>query len=382
MKPFCKRLLLLFPLLAIGSAFSDESSAFSAVVSYQFRDTIDSGDIPSEIFSPLAGFQYLQSVVDFGSATSDTQSELISFQYQQVALHNVSLRSSSQSQAAAVSFAVPTDLGVSFYLKFKQRLTDRVWKLIRIIMGDGKPKGFEELINPTDPEGYYVVETGSDRFMQFPLAKSLGTTPYTAAVSAVLDHTMPFGNRANGVVTAFTGDNGTEENGRSVWSTVNDKESGDVLYGFAKNKEHSPFSFSINYTGGAEGATFLFYDGHTGYDYLANEQTKVYAAAEGMAEQGDFGGSTGLDVRINHANGYTTYYVELGSNTIGSAPRHVDAGEDIGTVGKKHHLHLTVKIGSLRVDPYGWKGRGPDPLGVNGINNKCLWIECDDSANQ
>ena len=206
----------------------------------------------------------------------------------------------------------------------------------------------------------------------FPLA---GDTPYTAPISAVFDHSVSTGfNCPDGVVTAYTNERGESQHGVSDWSTENYCDDEQDLYGFAQNGT-VPFSINGQYDSpdpyGDD--VFLFYDGHTGYDYPADEGTYVYSAAAGYAvPHGDDGDA----VKITHPSGYDTYYLHLDSISIGNG-QSVLKGAHIGDV-ELNHLHFTVKKSDgTRVDPYGWKGEyGEDPLQIDGNDNLCLWDSC------
>jgi len=207
--------------------------------------------------------------------------------------------------------------------------------------------------------------------LAFPLAND---TPYTATISAVVDHSVSTGfNCPDNVVTAYTGERGELQYGKSNWSTPTTGSSclGQTLWGFAQNGL-APFSVNGQYNSPDLNGNdlFLFYDGHTGYDYRSAEGTTVYAAAAGSAIPYSDG------VKITHPSGYDTYYLHLSSISIGLG-QSVLKGAPIGTMGTKD-LHFTVKKGTQRIDPYGWKGEpGADPLQIDGKDNVCFWENCE-----
>jgi hypothetical protein len=211
---------------------------------------------------------------------------------------------------------------------------------------------------------------GEGPFLGFPLE---GLTPYTATISAVMDHHNDNGfNCADNVVTAYTGEQGSNTYDASSWSTTaTGSGCSGSLYGWAKAS--GTFSLGGQYDTSAnnEYGEYLFYDGHTGYDYPRNNGTSANAAA-GIAY---YEGSNN-DVKIDHGNGYYTYYLHLQSRTITTDGQSVSKGEEIGTTGSGH-LHFTVKKGTIRVDPYGWTGTPTeDPLQIDGHDNTCLWDAC------
>ncbi|MHB8710055.1 MAG: DNRLRE domain-containing protein [Minisyncoccota bacterium] len=217
--------------------------------------------------------------------------------------------------------------------------------------------------------------------------------PYTAPISAVLDHQVtPAGtgfNCADGVVVAYTGEIGKAPYGKSQ-GTVDPIPScpNELLYGF-KNSTGTAFSINGQYSStdlnGVDPNLFLFYDGHTGYDYPVPYGTPVYAAADGTATC-DSSSNVGLGIKITHLSGYDTYYLHLSSRVaIPSCQGNqgVTKGMLIGYTGNANHLHFTVKKRGVgqnpdqRVDPYGWKGEwNTDPLKVDGKDNVCLWETC------
>jgi len=271
--------------------------------------------------------------------------------------------------ARALGFSFPTIPGVRYLVESADTVTASVWTPLQTFNGDGSLASFVEDINPS-ARRFYRVQRLEISFLSFPLAKSLDVSAYTASMSAVLDHSMSAaGNDSNGVVVAYTGEVGRAAFGQSIWHKENQ-------YGFRQDENGTLFSICGQYSGDpTEGRAFLFYDGHTGYDYPTVDGTAVYAAADGMAEQDNFGGGA-HDVKITHGNGYSTFYLHLESNEIGPTARKVCRDELIGRVGSGH-LHFTVKKGRQRVDPYGWSGvAGDDPLRVDGQDNVCLWLEC------
>lgn len=208
------------------------------------------------------------------------------------------------------------------------------------------------------------------KFMDFPLHN--GQTPYTATINAIVDHSLSSGpNCPDYIVVAYTGERGDDQYGLSAFSTPNYCSSPDPLQGYA-NSSGTAFSLhgQYNQTSGNEYGRYLFYDGHTGYDYPATNGTAVYPVAAGTAYI-----YSGLDVKVVHPNGYTTYYLHLSSENIYDG-QPVTTSTLIGGVGQGH-LHLTVMKDTQRADPYGWEGPvGQDPLKVDGADNVCLWNAC------
>ena len=84
-------------------------------------------------------------------------------------------------------------------------------------------------------------------------------------------------------------------------------------------------------------------------------------------------------VRIDHRNGYSTIYLHLSKIKVKKGDE-VTGGQTVigisGYVGAKGnpHLHFEVRLneGSIPVDPYGWRGEGPDPY--TRATNVNLWL--------
>ena len=223
-------------------------------------------------------------------------------------------------------------------------------------------------VTPAEDEGPRENPTG---FLTFPL-KSTGTDQYSAAITAVLDHSLPVGNCTDGMITTYDNIVALPKFGESSWS-VPSTCGGEQLRGYKFEKTTLAIT-RLNYIG----YDTLFYDGHTGYDYRVSDETPVYPAADGIAYSYSATEDDPFDVMIVHEEGYTTFYIHLISREpwITEAGIRVTTDIMIGRTGK-NHLHLTVKKGNQRVDPYGWLGPvGKDPLKVDGKDNTCLWREC------
>ncbi len=207
-------------------------------------------------------------------------------------------------------------------------------------------------------------------FLRFPL---LGYSPYTAPIASVFDHSMSTGgNCADNVITTYTGEQGWLGYGQSPWSVDNGCG---ILHGY-KQGNGQPFSVNGQYWQSAPTDTvYLFYDGHTGYDYPVPIGTNVYATADGVVNI--VPGDQYHTLSIGHANGYETYYLHC-SNLIAAQGQFVHQGDLIALSGRQGtlspHLHVTIKKNGQRVDPYGWAGLpNADPLRVDNADNISLW---------
>lgn len=232
-------------------------------------------------------------------------------------------------------------------------------------------------------------------FLSFPLKGSRpgvdeGLTPYTATINSVFDHSQlsPY-DASDNVVTAYTGDKGKfvkKDPVQDCKSKVLSKN-----YGF-KNEDGGSFNINDHYSGGGDTcptdtkcdptcSTFLFYDGHPGYDYRASggincpskdTGTEVYAVADGYIHYPNKipGLSNAekyrtLELDPDGMPEYKIYYLHLSThpnekNEIISEGVHVNRGEMIGRTGcgggVPPHLHFEVQKNGIPVDPYGWEG--------------------------
>ncbi len=206
--------------------------------------------------------------------------------------------------------------------------------------------------------------------LDFPLKRS-GDGPYTTSISSVFDHvsSMSEFNCRDEWVVAYTGEVGHSNNGESpIFSTPATGASchGDILRGY-KNGASTKFNLHGQYSDSPsnEDGYYLFYDGHTGYDFPAPNGTGVYSVATGNVIS-----SSGDEIVIDHGNGYESYYLHLSLRSVGSGTR-VSVGTKIGEVGDEH-LHYTLKLYGMRVDPYGWEGSFDDPSRPFAVNIN-LW---------
>lgn len=119
-------------------------------------------------------------------------------------------------------------------------------------------------------------------------------------------------------------------------------------------------NFSVSQTGAGIGEKIHpFYktmNFHHGLDLLAVTGTEVLAAASGIVSEvvrSDRG--RGNQVKIDHGNGYVTYYAHLGEIMVRRG-RRVDKGEPIARVGSSGlsfapHLHYEVLLDGKVQDP-------------------------------
>lgn len=98
---------------------------------------------------------------------------------------------------------------------------------------------------------------------------------------------------------------------------------------------------------------------HDGVDIAAAENTNVKAMSKGTVKEIKEDPIWGYSIEIDHANGITSYYYNLGQAMTVSEGDTVDAGDIIGVVGKsaageiaeESHLHFAVKRNNEWIDP-------------------------------
>ena len=94
---------------------------------------------------------------------------------------------------------------------------------------------------------------------------------------------------------------------------------------------------------------------HQGIDIAASTGTDIYAADDGVVEYSDWETGYGYVVKINHSNGYVTYYGHC-SALIAKAGDVVEKGDLIAKVGSTGnstgpHLHFEVRLNNIPQNP-------------------------------
>lgn len=95
---------------------------------------------------------------------------------------------------------------------------------------------------------------------------------------------------------------------------------------------------------------------HSGVDIKLEQDTPVLAAAAGTVAEAGFDPALGNYLVLDHGGGLTTTYGQLARNDFVAVDGQVEAGEQIGTVGKTgqatgYHLHFEVAENGTQVDP-------------------------------
>jgi murein DD-endopeptidase MepM/ murein hydrolase activator NlpD len=94
---------------------------------------------------------------------------------------------------------------------------------------------------------------------------------------------------------------------------------------------------------------------HKGTDFRANETTPVLAMNDGIVRVVQEGRNYGKTVVIDHGLGLQTFYMHLSRIDVEQGEK-VRRGERIGMAGQTGyaeaaHLHLTVRINDVSIDP-------------------------------
>ncbi len=94
---------------------------------------------------------------------------------------------------------------------------------------------------------------------------------------------------------------------------------------------------------------------HTGTDLKTKANDKIYAAFDGEVVFSDRFSGYGNLVRINHGNGFETYYAHNSKNLVKKG-QHVKAGQVIALVGQTGrattpHLHFETRINGKPQNP-------------------------------
>jgi len=102
---------------------------------------------------------------------------------------------------------------------------------------------------------------------------------------------------------------------------------------------------------------------HNGVDFTPGSGTPIYAVADGVVKESEFGGSFGQHVYLDHVIDGKKVESIYGHMITGSSPlvagQTVKVGDLIGLVGSTGastgaHLHLEIHLDGVIVDPFAW----------------------------
>ncbi len=322
------------------------------------------------------------------------------------------------SMNTAVAHSTPSVIGISSpltpnWITICENTTDFcAWTICRIIHGIGQPALAE--YSTIGPLQFFRTskypEVTTPPFLRFPITN--GATPWTAPISAIMDHQRSKPAISPSLVTDKDCAIRTL-NGDTYVVQLGDRGIGE---NFARlNDDQNPPS-SINYRGvgldgtysstSQGGARAIQYDGHVGYDYKY-ASANVHSCAPGRTiTDDDLAGTnlagTGIVAKYMscyHAvivmhEGYCTIYMHLSSidpdyvdrsddNSWKPKSHSVDMDKPIGKTGNftcsgenREHLHFEVwRLDGKEwnyADPYGIQGR--DGTAVVDISPS-LWIK-------
>ena len=176
----------------------------------------------------------------------------------------------------------------------------------------------------------YKVYAFSIGFLSFPLANG---DPYGAKISSVFDHDVKADKQTkapsfygwNSKARAFTGEEGVLNCGHPPCSEPVGTKG---LVGY-KNTKDQPFLVTGHYTGGSgcnhgPCSHFLFYTGHSGFDYPQTFRTQIIATADGLLfipsddpvipPDQKLGESVSkFDIlALDHGNGFASWFLHVG----------------------------------------------------------------------
>lgn len=102
---------------------------------------------------------------------------------------------------------------------------------------------------------------------------------------------------------------------------------------------------------------------HNGVDFTPGAGTPIYAVADGVVKEAEYGGSFGQHVYLDHVIAGKKVESIYGHMIQGSSPlvagQEVKVGDFVGLVGSTGastgaHLHLEIHLDGVVVDPFAW----------------------------
>jgi len=354
-------------------------------------------------FSEWKGSQYSRNIVlSFAKGGADENLEL---HFIPTVISSAMNLTVAGSTPATININLPTPTSWLTMCEVCNDMSVPFWQLAGVVDGQNPISTFYiQKIAGTNEymRTGYVPQVTTPPFLKFPI--HTGYTPWTAPVTAVMDHSM----------THFEVNKNYDKDANIRTAQGN---SFPVLpINQVKGKDFAILSSGVsastifNYVGVSEqgGPGYLQYDGHPGYDYGFGLYTDVYAAADGIImTDDDLAGSnlegTGMAsyymknyhaLIVEHTQGYCTIYMHLSSidaayvdttdpNNWKPVKTSIGAGSHIGQTGDfdaishiSAHFHFEVwrLDGSTwnYADPYGYSGPAI-PSGIQSITPN-LWL--------
>lgn len=286
------------------------TNVMSSIVSYQYPNDFNSEALmKGGVISPIVSYQYFEWPGD--SILQSRRSPQVSYLFQEVAFANVTLQPSPTTPSAfGLTFSVPTDLGETYVLEYKNDLSASVWDAWRVFVGDGQEKSFFEEIKREIEKLFIRIRMESGQ------------------VSLHLKIPLP--------------------GGKSWFLTV--EPGGESFCGKPIDEHHLPDDryFSLDFDDLREG----------GANGVHEEDVSVLVAAYGVVvrkyESATYGWTVivDLDAPYNEfpspESGYTTLYAHMKSEPIVEQGDEVFQGNPIGIVGNTGvstgtHVHFEVR---------------------------------------
>lgn len=121
---------------------------------------------------------------------------------------------------------------------------------------------------------------------------------------------------------------------------------------------------------------------HWGTDIFAPAGTPVLAVEAGRAWADRDTAKGGNTVYLETPGGVRYYYAHLSIDFVDTHPIDVAAGAELGAVGttgnargRPPHLHFQMRMGSLRIDPFGdLLAADPHRRGVASMGATAVWV--------
>ncbi len=280
------------------------------------------------------------------------------------------------------------------------------WRNLSVLMGNSSSSVEMNPITNKTSEIFRtstIPITSGPRFLLFPVTNSINGSKYTSTstpVSAVFDHhgshvvPVAYSNERDGAIETYNG----------ILLTILNSET--TAYSTAANQRvkvnnlaDSPYNYKNRLPNGERAFTliaikvlpaavstfafnyqnndgYLYYDGHSGYDYVVGGVLgdRVRAAADGWLVPQDF--DCYNTISIDHGNGYKTCYLHMREDQIDDGiktngeirEKFIIAGQILGSPGdvggcrgKKVGIHLHFEVRHKTKDAGG--------------NEKWVWVD-------
>lgn len=232
---------------------------------------------------------------------------------------NISLVTAG-STPATIGIPVPTAPSWFTFVEGSSVIQPLEWKILAVVQGNGSVVNYplSTAVGSCYVRFVQFPKVTTAPFLEFPLKGNSGG-PTTWPVTAVFDHSKDLANVIDTPVIGPYVHDGTIRNTIGATSTVPTDRRGESTAPARITEGDLTSLFNYQHT------SWLYYDGHVGYDFRADETTDVYAAEGGEVVTGggaDNCGAKGLAIAdlymkyrhaliIKHPNDYCTVYMHL-----------------------------------------------------------------------